>query len=71
MKNLRDAPFVASESAVAGLAGLLLAMNDPVLKSALGLGPESRVLLFGSEGATDADVYEKIVEMPAKDIGKT
>lgn len=54
-------PVVAGESAVAGLAGLLLAAGDPAARAALGLGSGSRVLLFGTEGATDADLYRSLV----------
>jgi diaminopropionate ammonia-lyase len=56
-----DSPIVAGESAVAGLAGLLLALENPEIADALDLGPQSRVLLFGSEGATDVEVYTRIV----------
>lgn len=56
-----DPPIVAGESAVAGLAGALAARSDPAMSEALGLGPESRVLVFGSEGATDLEVYREIV----------
>ncbi len=59
-----DAPVIAGESAVAGLAGLLGACARPDLRQGLGLGPESRVLLFGSEGATDPEVWERIVGRP-------
>ncbi|MCA3276265.1 MAG: diaminopropionate ammonia-lyase [Roseomonas sp.] len=55
-------PIVAGESAVAGLAGLLLAMQEPYARGALGLGADSRVLLFGTEGATDPEVYDKLVK---------
>ena len=40
--------MLVSESAVAGLAALLLAMQEPYARGALGLGPDSRVLLFGT-----------------------
>jgi diaminopropionate ammonia-lyase len=49
--------IVIGESGVAGLAGLLLAASDPAAREMLGLTPASRVLLFGTEGATDPDVY--------------
>ena len=55
-------PIVAGESAVAGLAALLLAMQEPYARAALGLGPDSRVLLFGTEGATDPEVYDRLVK---------
>jgi diaminopropionate ammonia-lyase len=53
--------IVAGESAVAGLAGLLGAAARPDLKRALGLDASSRVLLIGSEGDTDPELYRKIV----------
>jgi diaminopropionate ammonia-lyase len=60
-----DPPLVAGESAVAGLAGALGALQEATLAERLGLGPESRVLVFGSEGATDPELYLKIVGRPA------
>lgn len=56
-----DPPLVVGESGVAGLAGALAAAAAPPLARALGLGPESRVLVFGTEGATDPEVYRAIV----------
>lgn len=55
-------PIVAGESAVAGLAALLLAMQEPYARAALGLDADSRVLLFGTEGATDPEVYDRLVK---------
>lgn len=57
----RAPPVTAGESAVAGLAGLLLAAREPFARVALGLEADSRVLLFGTEGATDPAVYERLV----------
>jgi diaminopropionate ammonia-lyase len=57
----RTPPVVAGESAVAGLAALLLAAREPFARTALALDESSRVLLFGTEGATDAEVYERLV----------
>ena len=56
-----DAPVVAGESAVAGLAGLLGAAADPDTRAKLGLDENSRVVLFGTEGDTDPEVYQRIV----------
>ncbi len=56
-----DPPLVAGESAVAGLAGLLGALARPEVAAALELGPDSRVLLFLTEGDTDPDLYTRIV----------
>ncbi len=64
-----DPPIVAGESAVAGLAGALAAREDPAMREQLGLGPESRILVFGTEGATDPALYEAIVGRPAEAVG--
>jgi diaminopropionate ammonia-lyase len=58
----RQPKVVAGESAVAGLAALLLAARDPFGRAALGLEEGSRVLLFGTEGATDLALYTSLVE---------
>lgn len=63
----RQPAVVAGESAVAGLAGLLLAAADPTARAALGLGAESRVLVFGTEGATDPELYARLVGASSSD----
>jgi diaminopropionate ammonia-lyase len=63
-----DPRLVAGESAVAVLAGLILARNDPAASRALGLGADSRVLLFGTEGATDPALYASIVGRTAEAV---
>ncbi len=63
-----DTPLAAGESAVAGLAGLLIAAQQTDLRAALGLGPDSRVLLIGSEGATDPELYTELVGRPAEAV---
>jgi diaminopropionate ammonia-lyase len=64
-----DPPLVAGESAVAGLAGAFGALQDDALAERLGLGPDSRVLVFGSEGATDPELYRKIVGLAPEAVG--
>jgi diaminopropionate ammonia-lyase len=56
-----DGAVVAGESAVAGLAGLLMASADADARCRLDLRRDSRVLVFGTEGATDPEVYRSIV----------
>ena len=58
-------PVVAGESGVGGLAGLMAAAADPDARRRLGLDAGSRVILFGSEGDTDAALYEELVGRPA------
>ena len=63
-----DDALVAGESAVAGLAGLIAARRSATLSEALGLDERSRVLLFGTEGATDPEIYRAIVGRAPEDI---
>ncbi|MHA1190533.1 MAG: diaminopropionate ammonia-lyase [Alphaproteobacteria bacterium] len=56
-----DPPVVSGESGVAGLAGLITCANDAETRQAIGLDAGARVLVIGSEGATDAAVYEQVV----------
>jgi diaminopropionate ammonia-lyase len=65
MRLLAAHGIVIGESGVAGLAALLLGAADPAARATLGLTPDSRVLLFGTEGATDPDLYARLVGGPA------
>jgi len=56
-----DPAIEAGESAVAGLSALIGAMGQAELARALGLDATSRVLLIGSEGITDSDIYAQIM----------
>lgn len=57
MRRLKAQGLEAGESAVAGLLALEAAQARPDWSAALGLGAGSRVLVFGTEGATDPAVY--------------
>jgi diaminopropionate ammonia-lyase len=63
MRQLAEAGIVAGESGAAGLAGLseLMAPAHAAPRAALGVGPETRVLLLSTEGATDPVAYAEIV----------
>jgi diaminopropionate ammonia-lyase len=63
-----DPPIVAGESAVAGLAGMLAAAADRSLGRTLGLGPQARILVFGTEGDTDPALYRRIVGRSAAEV---
>ncbi|WP_419903385.1 diaminopropionate ammonia-lyase [Kiloniella sp.] len=57
-----DDPFIeGGESAVAGLAAVISIALNPKLKDLLGVNEKSKVLVIGSEGATDKALYEKIM----------
>jgi len=59
--------IIAGESAVAGLAACLLARRDPRSAAALGLDGTSRVLVFGSGGATDPELYARLTGITVVD----
>lgn len=59
-----DPSIVAGESAVAGLAGMLAAAE----LRGLGLDGNSRVLVFGTEGDTDAELYRRLVGVAAPQV---
>jgi diaminopropionate ammonia-lyase len=56
-----DPRIEAGESGVAGLAALIEASKDEDLRTKLGLNENSQVLLIGSEGVTDPDIYAQIM----------
>lgn len=61
-RPLGDDPVIeAGESAVAGLAALIAARKNPKLSETLGLNAQSRVLLIGSEGVTDPEIFSNIM----------
>ena len=65
-----DAPLVAGESAVAGLAGLLLASTDADARRRLDLTSDSTILVFGTEGATDPELYRSIVGRSPEQVAR-
>lgn len=56
-----DPIIEAGESAVAGLAALIVARQDRTLSEKLGLDGRSRVLLIGTEGVTDRAVFDRML----------
>ncbi|GGX54472.1 diaminopropionate ammonia-lyase [Tateyamaria omphalii] len=56
-----DPGIEAGESAVAGLIGLSCGALDRHLRNALRLDTQSRVLVIGSEGITDPEVFSAIM----------
>lgn len=56
-----DQRIEAGESAIAGLAALIAVCEGENLSDKLGLDAGSRVLLIGSEGVTDAEIFNRIV----------
>ncbi|NOX41942.1 MAG: diaminopropionate ammonia-lyase [Alphaproteobacteria bacterium] len=56
-----DPVIEAGESAVAGLAALIAVRQDAEFSAELDLNAGSRVLLFGSEGVTDPEIFAAIM----------
>ena len=56
-----DPALVLGESGAAALGGLIAVSGDAGARDALGLSEASRVLVIGSEGATDPDIYRRLV----------
>ena len=63
-----DIPIVCGESAAGGTAVLLESIKDADLKQRLALDSDSRVILFGAEGATDPEIYNSIVGQTPDDV---
>ncbi len=61
MRLLAHHGIEGGESGVAGLAGCLAVCENPKLRSDLDLTEQSRVLVFGTEGATDREIYQKLI----------
>jgi diaminopropionate ammonia-lyase len=55
-----DKKIIAGESAIAGLAALLGVSMQHDLSKSLGLNESSRVLVLGTEGATDPEIYQQL-----------
>ena len=61
-RGYRQDPAVeAGESAVPGLAAAIRARQSSEFSIALGLTRDSRILVIGTEGATDPEVYKQLV----------
>jgi diaminopropionate ammonia-lyase len=56
-----DPKIEAGESAVAGIAGLLGTVGDNKMRELLGLTKESSVIVIGTEGATDPELYDNLI----------
>lgn len=56
-----DPAIVAGESGGVGLAGLMKAVADPAIKTALRIDANARIFVVNTEGATDPGKYQEIV----------
>jgi diaminopropionate ammonia-lyase len=56
-----DKKVEAGESAVPGLSAVILAAQDTQYRNQLGLTEQSKVLVIGTEGATDPELYQQLI----------
>jgi diaminopropionate ammonia-lyase len=56
-----DPSVEAGESAIAGVGALMALSGDREARDALGITAQSSVLVFGTEGATDVELYEQLI----------
>ena len=61
-----DPPIDAGESGAASPAALVSLAADPAQRRALDLSSDAAVVVVGTEGATDARIYEEIVGRPPR-----
>jgi len=63
-----DPKIVSGETGSTGLGLLMAAQGNNAAWNTLGLGPESRVLMIGSEGDTDPTIYKQVVGRTAEEV---
>jgi diaminopropionate ammonia-lyase len=63
-----DIAIVSGETGTTGLALLLAAKKDTCLADALKLNSQSSVLILGSEGDTDPEIYDQVVGQTAQEV---
>ena len=59
--NFGETSIEAGECSASGLAALLIAKNNPSIWRQLELNKDSKVLLIGTEGATDPILYKQLI----------
>lgn len=59
--QMSDQAIEAGECAVSGALALMGICRNQALREQMGIDADSRILLLGSEGATDLDVYQQLL----------
>ncbi|WP_067733489.1 diaminopropionate ammonia-lyase [Novosphingobium naphthalenivorans] len=65
-----DAPLLAGDAGVAGLAGLSVAAGDPRIRETLGLTAGSIVLTIVTEGAVDRSGYARLTGLDPQHVAE-
>lgn len=68
MRLMAGYGVAAGETGVAGLVGFQAVAASADARAAIGLGASARVLLYGTEGATDPAIYHRIVGRSPEDV---
>ena len=63
-----DPAVIAGESGGVGLAALIKVTRDKTLRYKIGLGPDARVFLINTEGATDPKLYRALVGRSPEEV---
>ena len=59
--HLSDKKIIAGECAVPGIIALISAFKNKDYSDRMNLNSESKILLFGCEGLTDTEMYQKLL----------
>ena len=59
--SFSDHKIVAGENSAPGVISLITSCEDQMVKEKLDLNEKSNVLVFGCEGDTDQEMYQKLI----------
>ena len=59
--SFSDQQIIAGENSAPGVIGLIASCKDQNIKQNLKLDQNSNVLVFGCEGDTDKEMYQKLI----------
>ena len=59
--SFSDDKIIAGENSAPGVISLITSCEDQAIKEKLDLNEKSNVLVFGCEGDTDQEMYQKLI----------
>ena len=59
--SFSDDKIIAGENSAPGVISLITSCEDQLIKEKLDLNVKSNVLVFGCEGDTDQEMYQKLI----------
>ncbi len=60
--SFSDDKIIAGENSAPGVISLITSCEDQEIKKKLDLNEKSNVLVFGCEGDTDQEMYQKLID---------